>query len=92
MRVIHFIRPQLAVATIVLSLALVAAFSVAAWSFYSGHRDACQARNTTLNVLRDILVSARDQTDASPNIPIEQKQRSDRFLNESLERIDKARC
>lgn len=92
MPVIRFIRPKLALVTIALSLLLVGSFGIAAWSFVNGHRSACRSRDTTLDVMRDILVSAEAQTDGNPKVTREQKRASDEFVNESLARINRARC
>lgn len=92
MPVIHFIRPKLAIVTIVLSILLIASFAFAAVSFAHGHHSACQARDTTLDVMRDILVSAAAQTDGNPKVSREQKRASDQFVSQSLARINKARC
>lgn len=67
-----------------LSLLVVVAFTIAAWSFYSGHRDACQSRNATLNVLHDILADAL--ASSPPNAA------ASRFYTTEFTRIAKARC
>lgn len=74
-----------------LSVAVVAAFALAGWSFYSSHQQACQSRTTTLNVLRDVIVIAttpppNDQLTAAENRRLEQ------FRATVFARIDRARC
>lgn len=71
---------------------IIAAFSVASWSLYQSHRNACDARNVTLNVMGDILVAAQHQTDTNPLITAKAKANSDRFVVSAIRTIDKARC
>lgn len=92
MPLITFVRPKLAIVTISLSLLLAVSFGIAAWSFVNGHRSACTARDTTLDVMHDILIAAQTQTDQNPSIGLEQKRASDQFVNEALARIKQARC
>ena len=68
----------------VLGVLMVGAFALAGWSFYSGHKDSCQARNVSLNVLRDLLVDAQSQT------PHDTTSRA--FFKRQYARIDIARC
>jgi hypothetical protein len=74
-----------------LSVAVVAAFALAAWSFASSHSQSCHSRNTTLNVLRDVIVIA---TTPPPNDQLtpDQRRRLDRFKSTVFARINNARC
>lgn len=92
MPLIPFLRPKLALVTIALSLLLLGSFGIAAWSFVNGHQESCQARDTTLNVIQEILLAAQSQTDRNPKIGIEQKRASDQFVSQALNTINAARC
>jgi hypothetical protein len=74
-----------------LSAAVVAAFALAAWSFYASHQQACQSRNATLTVIHDILVIATTPA-ASDRITPDQRDRLDAFRSSAFDRINDARC
>lgn len=66
--------------------AMVAAFSVAGYSFYNGHKSGCAGRNTTLNVLRDLLRDAQAGQTAA------ERKTSQPFFAHEFARIAAARC
>lgn len=70
---------------------VIAAFLVISWSFYNGHQQSCEARGTTLNVLRNVIVTAR-QVNLNRHLTPEQKRVADRFYRTVFARIDNARC
>lgn len=67
-------------------------FALTGYSFYANHRNSCDARDVTLNVLRDILVTAQTQTEASRTYTRAEKLRSDAFFSHTLSEIQKAEC
>lgn len=75
----------------VLSVALLAAFLLASWSFYNSHRQVCQGRTVTLDVLRDVVVIATTPS-AAQHLSQEQEQRRQAFRAAVFARIDQARC
>ena len=74
-----------------LSVAVVAAFALAAWSFGSSHSQSCSSRDTTLDVLRDVIVIA---STPPPNDELTAKQRLrlEQFKSTVFARINNARC
>jgi predicted negative regulator of RcsB-dependent stress response len=76
----------------VLSVLVIASFALAAWSFWSSHEQACEARDASLNVMHDVLRAAQVQTDANPLIAAASKRQSDEFVTRALARINQARC
>jgi hypothetical protein len=77
--------------TVALSLAVVLAFGLSAWSLYSSHQQACNARNTSLNVLRDVVVIATTPPSGQKVTADEQAEISS--LRHQVDvRINAARC
>ncbi len=74
-----------------LCVLLIGAFVLASWSFYNAHVQACDARNTSLDVLRDVVAIAATP---APGAPLTQEQEAHRlaFLAAVKTRIDQARC
>jgi hypothetical protein len=77
--------------SMVLSVAVVAAFALSAWALYSSHRQSCQSRNTTLDVLHDVLAIATTPDPKHPPTPSE-RIRIAEFNAAVFARINKARC
>lgn len=75
----------------VLSVAVMCAFALIAYTFYSSHQQACQSRTTTLNVLRDVIVTATTPAPGD-DLTVGQRARMVSFRTAVLARIDKARC
>lgn len=71
---------------------IIAAFALAGYSFWANHQAGCQARNTTLNVMTEIVLAAQQQTDSDPTVPAAKKAQSDAFVQATLARIEAARC
>lgn len=78
--------------TVSLSAVLLAAFTLASWSFSNARREACRSRASTLQVLRDIIVLARDQSVRNPRLTPEQRNDARAFYRSALQRIDQSRC
>lgn len=75
----------------VLSMAVVASFCLAAWSFYSSVEQACSSRNQTLNVLSDV-VDIAIAPQPGTHLTKERARRVEAFRTAVQARIDKARC
>ncbi len=85
----------LLITTILLSVLMVCAFALAAWSFSTGHKNACSARDASLDVLRDILIKtepSRLQLRPLPTDLTTQERAAVAFYAYSFGRINKARC
>lgn len=70
----------------VAALAMIVAFSVAAFSFWSGHKNGCVGRDKTLNVLHDLL------KDAEAGQTVAERKHSHSFFVKEFARIAAARC
>lgn len=84
-------RRRLVAFATVAAVLMVAAFALAGWSFWTGHQAGCQSRNSTLNVLRDVIASAQKQPSRRHLTKAERKRRH-QFYVDVYARINKARC
>lgn len=82
---------QLTLVMPALSVAVIAAFALAAWSFSASHQQACKSRATTLNVIHDVLVIATTPRPGQTLTP-ERKRDLAEFRKAVFARIDNARC
>jgi hypothetical protein len=73
------------------SLVVILAFGLVFYSFYTAHQNGCDARNTSLNVLRDVIVIA-STPDRHQKITSQQISRIAAFRAATFARIDQARC
>lgn len=87
----HIGRRLMVSATIAAAMLFVA-FGLAVYSLYSSHQSSCDARNTTLNVLVDILAVTRPTDDELRTMPADRRDRAEKFYDFAFARIAKARC
>jgi hypothetical protein len=83
--------------TAILCVVAFASFALASWSFYNGHRAACDARDANLDVTRDILITSQGATPRERQLrraleTPEQRRRSAAFYGAAFKRINEARC
>lgn len=72
--------------TAALSVLVICAFALSAWSFKNGHRNACKSRDVTLDVVAGILTTAREQGEQPESA------RTKAFYDAAAVRISAARC
>lgn len=84
-------RRRISIIVPILSLAIVCAFALSAWSFYASHQQACRSRNATLTVLRDTVLLATTDDPTRP-ADVETRRRALAFRAAVFARISKARC
>lgn len=77
---------------IVLSVLTLAAFVLAGYSFQVGHSNACARTNTSLDVLRDILLFTQPPPARLKDMTAEQRAQTAAFYAYAFDRIAKARC
>jgi len=75
-----------------LSLAFILAFVIVTYSLYQGHHEACQTRNISLNVMRDLLLDAEMASLNRPDITAQEYKTIREFYARQFIRIQKARC
>jgi hypothetical protein len=85
-------RRRILVVAAVCSAIVLGSFALASWSFYNGHRDNCESRNTELNVIRDILIRTQPTLTSIKHLSPAQQKRSRAFYAYSFTRIQQARC
>lgn len=86
------LQKRLLVVTVVMSILMIGAFSVAAWSFANAHHSSCQARNTSLDVTHDILKFTEPTDAALAKLPVKQRREIAAFYDFAFKRIQDARC
>lgn len=74
-----------------LSALVVAAMVFSAWSLYASHSQACASRNTTLDVIHDILLVSTTPRPGQ-HVPPDQVAQLVAFRAAMFARIDLARC
>lgn len=92
MRTPHIFRPRAALLVAVLCGLVVGSFAFTGIGLYRSQQDACQARDTSLQVMYRLLVSARASTDRDPTVTKAAKAKSDRFVDAALAQIQQAKC
>jgi hypothetical protein len=84
-------RRRVKVIVPILSLAVIAAFCLAGWSFYMTYQQACSSRNQTLNVLSDV-VDIAVRPGPGERQTVAQERRAAAFRAAVRARIQQARC
>lgn len=84
-------KPSISRVAVVSMLVTLLAFGIAVYSFYNGHRDNCQSRTQTLNVLADVIKIATTPGPTQKLTP-QQQAAITAFRDRVDARIDAARC
>lgn len=74
-----------------MSVLVCLSFGLAAYSFWSGHEAACSSRNTSLDVMHDMIVIA-EVPPPNRKLSKQQKQSRNAFNRRVFARINQARC
>lgn len=85
-------RFRLRASSLVLSSLVLMAFALSGVTLYGTHTANCQSRNSTLAVLRNLLVSSDHNYQTSKFHTLQEKVAHAAFIAKQLVDVDNARC
>jgi hypothetical protein len=98
-RQLKILRKRLFVVTIIFSVAVIASFVLAVYSFYSAHSAAshdrltiCRAQNNSDKALREVLQLAEKLVRKTHNLPPHERLRSVEFYEKALSFVKTIDC